>query len=182
MKLSDNKKVILLLGGARSGKSSYAQKLAITMGGNVIFIATGEPLDNEMKNRIDKHKKSRPKKWKTIEAPKNIGQIIKENAENIGTILIDCVTLLVSNLLCSEPDYPNAKKRIINEVNELINAMKVTKSNVILVSNEVGLGLVPDNKMGRHYRDLLGKVNQILADNADEIYFMIAGIPLKIKG
>lgn len=177
-----NKKIVLLLGGVRSGKSSYAQELAITLGGNVLFIATGEPLDDEMEHRIDLHKKDRPKNWKTIESSLHPSTVLREHNENTGTVLIDCITLLVSNLLGGEINCPDAENRIIDEVHELINAMKASRSNIIIVSNEVGLGLVPDNKLGRMYRDLLGKANQLLAENADEVYFMTAGIPLKIKG
>ena len=176
-----NKKIVLLLGGARSGKSSYAQELARTLGGSVLFIATGEPLDEEMKHRIDQHKKNRPEDWETVEASLHLGTVLREHDENTGTVLIDCITLLVSNLLGNENNYPDAENRIIDEVYKLISAMKASRANIIIVSNEVGLGLVPDNKLGRMYRDLLGKANQLLAENADEVYFMTAGIPLKIK-
>jgi adenosylcobinamide kinase/adenosylcobinamide-phosphate guanylyltransferase len=181
MRLPANRKIVLLLGGARSGKSSYAQEIATTLGEDVLFIATGQPLDEEMKERINQHKRNRPKGWKTIESTNHIGRVMKEHEGNTRTIIIDCITLLVSNLLGDEPDYFVAENRIIEEVNELDSAMKASRANVIIVSNEVGLGLVPDNKLGRIYRDLLGKANQLLAKSADEVYFMAAGIPIKIK-
>jgi len=179
--LPDNRQIILLLGGARSGKSYHAQALAEKFGGKVLFIATGEALDEEMKDRIDKHKKNRPKGWKTIESPWNISNVITEHEGYFDTVIIDCVTLLVSNLLGNETNYSNVEQSITDEIVTIINVMKTSKANIIMVTNEVGLGLVPDNKLGRIYRDLLGKANNLLAQNADEVYLMIAGIPVKIK-
>ena len=174
-------KTILLLGGARSGKSTLAQELAGQMGNKVLFIATGEPLDEEMKTRIEEHKKSRPKNWKTLEAPQNIGKALRAHIGDAEVIIIDCLTLLVSNLLKNETAYPEAEKQVLSEINELISIMKVSPAHFIIVSNEVGLGLVPDNNLGRVYRDLLGKANQLIAQYADTVYFMAAGIPLKLK-
>lgn len=176
-----NRKIILLLGGARSGKSTFAQELVSQLGKKVLFVATGEPLDDEMKTRIEEHKKSRPKNWRTVEAPHQIGKTLEKQIGDAEVVIIDCITLLVANLLGDDPNYPEAEKQITAEINELISAMKTIQSSFIIVSNEVGLGLVPDNKLGRLYRDLLGKSNQLLACYADEVYFMAAGIPLKIK-
>jgi adenosylcobinamide kinase/adenosylcobinamide-phosphate guanylyltransferase len=180
--MPDNRKIILILGGARSGKSSFAQRLAGQPGKKVLFVATGEPLDEEMKARIEQHRKSRPGSWRTLEARRNIGRALKGQVGDAGLVVIDCITLLVSNLLEAEIDYPEAESRLATEINELIAAMDMIKADVIMVSNEVGLGLVPDNKLGRIYRDLLGKANQSLANYATEVYFLAAGIPLKIKG
>ena len=125
--MSASRKTILLLGGARSGKSTLAQKLAGQMGNKVLFVATGEPLDEEMKTRIEEHKKSRPKNWKTLEAPQNIGKALIEQTGDAEVIIIDCLTLLVSNLLKNETDYPEAEKQVLSEINELISIMKASR-------------------------------------------------------
>ena len=176
-----NRKIIFLLGGARSGKSTFAQELAEQLGSKVLFIATGEALDDEMQTRIKEHKKGRPKNWRTLETPRNVGKTLKEHIGNSEVVIIDCLTLLVSNLLADELDYPEAEKRVMAEINELITTMDAIRANFIIVSNEVGLGLVPDNKLGRIYRDLLGKANQLIAKRANQVYFLAAGIPLKLK-
>jgi adenosylcobinamide kinase/adenosylcobinamide-phosphate guanylyltransferase len=180
--LSDKQKIILLLGGARSGKSNLAQKLAESTEGSVIFIATGEPLDSEMEARIVRHKKNRPEEWQTIEASRNVGRTIKEKIIDDDVVIIDCITLLVSNLLPDDSDYEMAEEVVLTEINELIAAMKERNGVFIIVSNEVGSGLVPDNRIGRIYRDMLGKANQLLAHNADEVYVLFSGISVKIKG
>jgi adenosylcobinamide kinase/adenosylcobinamide-phosphate guanylyltransferase len=179
--MAANKKIVLILGGARSGKSAFAQRLAGQSGRKVLFVATGEPLDEEMKTRIELHQKSRPESWRTLESPRSVGRALKGQVGDADLVVIDCITLLVSNLLEAEIDYPEADNRLAAEIKELIAAVDTIKADVIMVSNEVGLGLVPDNKLGRIYRDLLGKANQSLAHYATEVYFLAAGIPLKIK-
>jgi len=176
------KQIILLLGGARSGKSHYAQQLAGQLGGKVLFIATGEALDEEMQARIAEHKKARPKNWRTLEIPAGIGKGIEKGIGDAEIVLIDCLTLLVSNLLRDEPDYPEAEKRAMSEINELIAAMNKLDASFIIVSNEVGMGLVPETRLGRIYRDLLGKANQLLANHATEVYLMVACLPVRVKG
>jgi adenosylcobinamide kinase/adenosylcobinamide-phosphate guanylyltransferase len=178
--LSDNS-IILLLGGARSGKSNLAQKLAVEMDKPVTFIATGEPLDMEMQERINRHKHDRPDNWQTIEAPQHIGKIIKEHITDNSVVIIDCITLLVSNLMTDQTDYEEAEKVVLAEITELITAMRKLHSTFIIVSNEVGMGLVPENRLGRMYRDVLGKANQTIAQHANEIYVLFSGIPLRIK-
>lgn len=161
--------ITLILGGARSGKSSFAQKLA--EGRKVLFVATAEALDDEMKARIEEHRRSRPSTWRTLEATARLGKKIAENAGDAEVIIIDCITMLVSNAL------RDAEK----EVDELIDCMNKVNADFIVISNEVGLGIVPENKLSREYRDTLGLVNQRLTECADEVFFMIAGIPVKIK-
>lgn len=176
----DNR-IVLLLGGARSGKSSRAQEMAAQTGGKVLFCATAQPLDDEMKSRIVTHKNSRPRDWDTVEIPINIAGILGKTAPDYDTVIIDCITLLVSNCLGKDPYNKKAVQAVDDEIAALINVMKIKQSNYIMVSNEVGSGLVPDNRMGRIYRDILGQVNQRLAKAADEVYFMAAGLELRMK-
>jgi adenosylcobinamide kinase / adenosylcobinamide-phosphate guanylyltransferase len=175
------KQTILLLGGARSGKSHYAQQLAMELGGKVLFVATGEALDEEMQARIAEHKKDRPRNWRTLEIPVSIGKGIEKGIGNADVVIIDCLTLLISNLLRGEPDYPEAEKRVVSEINELIAVMDKLDASFVVVSNEVGMGLVPDTRLGRIYRDLLGKANQLLASHATEVYLMVACLPVQVK-
>lgn len=175
------KQTILLLGGARSGKSHYAQQLAGELGSKVLFVATSEALDEEMQARIAEHRKDRPKSWRTLEITTGIGKGIEKQIGDAEVVVIDCITLLISNLLHGQPDYPEAEKRVIAEINELIDAMDRLDPSFVIVSNEVGMGLVPDNKLGRIYRDLLGKANQLLAGHATEVYLMVACLPVQVK-
>jgi adenosylcobinamide kinase/adenosylcobinamide-phosphate guanylyltransferase len=175
------KEITLILGGARSGKSHYAQQLAGELGDKVLFVATGEALDEEMQARIAEHRKNRPKSWRTMEIPTGVGKAIEKQIGDAEVVLIDCLTLLVSNLLSVDIDYPEAEKRVISEINELIAAMDKLDASFIIVSNEVGMGLVPETRLGRIYRDLLGKANQLLASHATEVYLMVACLPVRIK-
>ena len=176
------KQIILLLGGARSGKSHYAQQLAGELGSKVLFVATGEGLDEEMQSRIDVHRKARPKNWRTLEITIGIGKGIEKQIGDAEVVVIDCITLLISNLLHGEPDYPEAEKKVLSEINELIATMDRLEASFIIVSNEVGMGLVPETKLGRIYRDLLGKANQLLAGHSTEVYLMVACLPVQVKG
>lgn len=166
--------LILVLGGARSGKSRFALKLCEDKEA-VAFIATALPLDSEMEERIKRHKVERPSHWKTIEEPIDLLKALKDASSSLY-IIIDCLTMWVSNLL-----ERNSDEEIIELAKEVSLFSKEIKGNVIAISNEVGLGIVPEYPIGRRYRDLLGKVNQIFAENADKVFFMIAGIPLEVK-
>ena len=174
-------KIILVLGGARSGKSTYAQQLAEASVGNVLFCATAEPLDADMKKRIRLHRKARPKSWRTLEAACDLPAALAQVVQDYDTVIIDCITVLVANLAGKRGAAARLEKDIFNEIASLIALMQQRGSSYILVSNEVGLGVVPHYRMGREYRDTLGKVNQQLAAAADEVYFLIAGIPVRIK-
>jgi adenosylcobinamide kinase/adenosylcobinamide-phosphate guanylyltransferase len=196
------KKFILILGGARSGKSSFAQSLVAKLGGKVLFVATGEPLDEEMASRIEEHKKRRPKNWRTLEIATRVGQKLQGQIKDADVVFLDCITLLVSNILTKEDKkllssplmgedegegatteaISPAETQVMAEMEDLLDCIDKHGGNFIVVSNEVGLGLVPDNKLGRIYRDLLGEANQLLAQHASEVYFMVSGIPVKIKG
>jgi len=170
-------KLTLILGGARSGKSTYALSLAGKRK-KVAFIATCQGLDKEMQERILKHQKARPKHWKTFEEPRNPAALIARIGNGFDCIIIDCLTLLVSNLILAK----NKEKAILEKCAALLFCLRKNKAKVILVSNEVGLGIVPLTKLGRNFRDIAGKVNQLAAKEADEVIFSVSGIPLKIKG
>ena len=174
-------KIILLLGGARSGKSAYAQELAGLAGCRVLFCATAEALDGEMQSRIDKHRLSRPPNWATFEASRDIGKALGPHASKYDAIIIDCITILVANVIGDDTEAEKAESAVDAEILSLIEVLKRRQSNYILVSNEAGSGIVPDNRLGRLYRDELGKTNQKLAAISDEVYLLTAGIPLKLK-
>jgi adenosylcobinamide kinase/adenosylcobinamide-phosphate guanylyltransferase len=187
-KQENNMKSILITGGARSGKSHYAQEMAAQSGKAVLFVATAQAGDEEMRRRIEIHRKSRPASWHTLEAPLKVGERITSEAGNTQLVLIDDITLLVNNAIGgllsadgTDIDEGQAETATAGEINGLINCMKNVKADFVIVTNEVGLGLVPDNKLGRVYRDLLGKANQSLAKEVDEVIFMISGLPLKVK-
>jgi adenosylcobinamide kinase/adenosylcobinamide-phosphate guanylyltransferase len=170
-------KSILITGGARSGKSRFAQKLAVEAGGKVLFVATAEAKDEAMSLRIEAHRESRPKDWKTLEAPLGISEIIGQHISEAKIVVIDCITMLVANILLQG----RGEEAVFKEIEALITQMGRLEATFILVTNEVGLGLVPDNELGRRYRDCLGKANQLLARHADEVYLMVAGIPVRLK-
>lgn len=178
------KEMILILGGARSGKSAYAQSLIEGNGGQVLFVATATAGDEEMASRIRAHIVNRPRHWKTLEAPLHVGDAIQKT-EQTEWILLDCVTLLISNLMMSMPEALDEKEVLMvvqQEIDELIAAYQSHPGRWVIVSNEVGLGLVPPYPLGRYYRDALGRANQQLAKVADKVIFMMAGIAMKIKG
>ena len=166
-------KITLILGGARSGKSQLAIKMAKEKGKKVAFIATCRPLDREMKKRIGLHKKVRPENWKTFEEPEDVGLLLEKIGNNFDVVILDCLTLLVSNLLLKGL----REKSIEQKIRKIMNP----KANLIIVSNAVGLGIVPDNKLARDFRDIAGKMNQVMAKKADNVFFMASGLVLKIK-
>jgi adenosylcobinamide kinase / adenosylcobinamide-phosphate guanylyltransferase len=180
-------KLTLVLGGARSGKSSYAEKLALQNGGNVAFIATAQALDEEMAERIEHHRHHRPVGWKTLELPLGIGKALQAEQIKTDVIVVDCLTLLISNLVMQVsspegvPDDKAAAQIVEQETGELLEAIEKSQAEWIVVSNEVGMGLVPAYPLGRVYRDLLGWANQRLASHADRVIFMISGIPMILR-
>lgn len=178
-------RLILVTGGVRSGKSDFAQSLAARFGGDrVLFVATAEGLDDEMRRRILAHQESRPPSWRTVEATNEVGRAVRDNAGGAAAVVIDCLTLLVSNTLLAlgdTPDPTEAEARAGAEVAAIVEAARAVDAAVIVVSGEVGLGLVPANPVGRLFRDVLGRANQRIAAAADSVYFMVAGIPLDVK-
>ena len=176
-----NKKLTLILGGMRSGKSSFAQELA-SSGDKVLFLATAEPLDHEMDARIRAHKKSRPDHWDTLEEPLELASALVPILHRYDTMLLDCLTVWVSNLLHSTPDFSANRRDIPSDVEALLDVYRRSEASWIIVSNEVGLGLVATTELGRAFTDELGRVNRLIAAEADIVYFMTAGISARIKG
>jgi adenosylcobinamide kinase / adenosylcobinamide-phosphate guanylyltransferase len=182
--MSTESKITLILGGARSGKSSYAQNQAEESGKSVTFLATAQALDDEMSIRIQKHRAERPTSWVTLEFPCDIASHVSQVESEV--VILDCITLLISNLLMQfvkddrveEAPFMTAVQK---EIDELIIAFRDREQEWLIVSNEVGLGLVPLYQMGRVYRDAIGWANQRLAREADRVIFMVAGIPTVIK-
>lgn len=185
-----SRKLVLVLGGDRSGKSQFAVTMASRISSQVLFVATAEPGDEEMRQRIQAHKRTRPAHWRTLEVPTGIGARLIREIKNQEVVIIDCLGLLVSNLLGKatgqarpdEIDVSKAQKLVDSEIKLLFKTISQIDASFVIVSNEVGMGLVPDNRLGRIYRDLLGGVNQKVAEKATEVYLLVAGLPWKLKG
>lgn len=178
-------KLTFILGGARSGKSHYAQRLAEKHGGRVAFLATATPGDDDMQTRILRHRAERPAEWTTLEIPHSIAATLRTSPLSADVILLDCITLLVSNLLfldsADPPDEDAATRRVDAEIEALLTLIESGPTQWIIVSNEVGLGIVPAYPLGRIYRDLLGRANRQLAARADKVTLLVAGIPVPIE-
>ncbi|KEI00417.1 bifunctional adenosylcobinamide kinase/adenosylcobinamide-phosphate guanylyltransferase [Clostridium botulinum] len=184
-------KIILVTGGARSGKSSYAENIAKDIKGNILYIATSIPFDDEMKHRVEKHKESRPKFWDTYEGYKDLHIVVKEKNNLYEGMLLDCVTIMTSNFMfeyigdkIEEADnttLDKVEKNILQNFEKLLNEVSIGNSTMILVTNELGYGIVPENKLARVYRDIVGRVNQYIASRANQVYLVVCGIPMKVK-
>lgn len=178
-----DKSFTLILGGARSGKSTYAQRLAQESGRPVVFVATAVAFDQEMADRIAVHRAERPAGWLTVEAPTGVGKAVLA-AYPTGIVLLDCLTLLANNVILNLPDPLDAlavQAALDVEVDGLLEAHAQGQADWLVVSNEVGLGLVPEYPLGRVYRDALGRANQRLASYASRVVFMVAGLPMVVK-
>ena len=173
-----------ILGGARSGKSTLAEQLA-RQGERVLYVATAEGRDEEMRRRIAAHRAARPEHWDTVEEPLELVAALRPIRDRYDTVLVDCLTLWVSNLLLQRQAAGEAvdaiENRILNASRELLHLVANSGGGWIMVSNEVGLGVVPGSPLGRAYRDLLGRVNQMVAAQARDVYLMVAGLPLQVK-
>jgi adenosylcobinamide kinase / adenosylcobinamide-phosphate guanylyltransferase len=168
----------LILGGARSGKSHYAETCAAESGLDVIYVATAQALDDEMQQRIKRHQQQRPAHWQLIEEPINLVSTLKDNANNKTCILVDCLTLWLSNQLCSEEN----KFQLQENINNLINILPELPGKIIFVSNEVSMGIIPMGEINRQFVDEAGRLHQRLATVCDKVTLMVAGIPSHIKG
>ena len=181
-------RLVLLLGGARSGKSSLAEAMArrLAPAGPVLYVATAQAGDDEMRERIVRHRESRPSCWRTLEEPLRVGERIAAEVGDARVVLLDCATLWVTNLLLAacgdrEDVPPAAEASVLAAVDALLVARRSIDATLIVVSNEVGLGLVPPYPLGRAYRDVLGRANQHLAAAADDVYLLVAGLPVDLK-
>ena len=169
--------LMLVLGGARSGKSRYAQSVAEARWRRPLYLATAEVLDDEMAERVKLHRQKRGPRWQHVEEPLAIAATLRDQAIECDGILVDCLTLWLSNVMLKEGEAACEQRK-----QELLDALRQRTRNTILVSNEVGLGIVPDNALGRKFRDLAGWLNQDVAAEADCVVFVAAGLPLAIKG
>lgn len=164
---------ILVTGGARSGKSRYAEQRTRELGSAPVYIATAEAFDAEMADRIAQHQQRRGPEWQTINAPLDLSQALKE-ADGRGPCLVDCLTIWLNNLMFHERDIAAATQKLISVIHKRVDP-------VILVTNEVGSGIVPENALARRFRDEAGRMNQTMAEAVDEVYVSISGMPLKLK-
>lgn len=172
-------KPVLVIGGCRSGKSSIALDLANAQDvSEKVFIATCQPLDGEMEDRVARHQADRGDDWQTVEEPVELAKAVADNARPGRVILVDCLTLWISNLVLAD----KTQDQIADKAKELAEVIQKAPCPVILVSNEVGAGIVPENALSRLFRDAAGKVNQIMAKACDQVQWVVAGIPVTIKG
>jgi adenosylcobinamide kinase/adenosylcobinamide-phosphate guanylyltransferase len=167
-------RITFILGGSRSGKSSFALDCASKLPGSKAFIATAQAFDEEMKERIERHKKERSADWKTFEEPTALPQILSRISEDHDVIIVDCLTLWLSNLIMNDT-------AVDADIESLLSAAATCPSCIFIVSNEVGMGIVPENALARRFRDLAGTLNRRVAEIANVVYLVAAGIPLKIK-
>ncbi len=182
--------MILITGGARSGKSRLAEQLAAKHGNQILYIATSVVTDTEMAERILIHQQTRPAEWKTYEGYLDLGQVIREHGANCDAIMLECITTLVTNLIFDKTgdipaenmDFAAIETRITAQIDDLIDACLRCPCPIYLVTNEVGFGIVPDNLLARRFQDIAGRVNQRLAASAREMYLVVSGIELKMKG
>lgn len=182
--------IILVTGGARSGKSSFAESLCKSQNNKTAYIATSVAFDDEMKNRVKKHQESRPKEWKTYEIYKDIYSIVEELDQKYNTVIMDCITLMVNNLMftyniemdkATSEELNELENYIKNQLTKLLEAVKKTNLYFVIVSNEIGMGIVPENKLSRIYGDFVGRANQLIGKYSEEVYLVVSGIPMKVK-
>ncbi len=174
MKTGARGSTTLILGGARSGKSAFAESLVLKSGLNPVYLATGAAFDAEMEERIARHRQSRGEGWLTVEEPRHITEAIKREAAADRAILIDCLTLWLSNLMFAEAE-------IEAETETLVDAILQASGPIVLVSNEVGSGIVPENALARRFRDAQGRLNRRIAEAVDQVILVTAGLPLVLK-
>ncbi len=173
-------KIIFITGGARSGKSSFAVEEASALGGRKAFIATAEALDDEMRERVERHRRERGEDWDTFEEPLRITDLLSRIKERYNVVVLDCLTVWLANLMAEEgrgkaEDCGRAVDEFVDSLNSLAGCA------LFIVSNEVGMGIVPDNQVARRFRDLAGSLNQRVAGIADGVYLTVSGIPVRIK-
>jgi len=184
-------RILLVTGGARSGKSSFAEQLTAGLGAAIAYIATAHPFDDEMADRIAKHRLQRPTTWRTFEAPDRPSTVIAAEGHAFDALLLDCLTVMTTNRILAQPvdwDHPpvarmtEVEARVMAEVEAIVAAVAESRADLVAVTNEVGCGIVPGSPMARFFRDCAGRVNQRMAAAAAEVYLVVSGIPVRIKG
>lgn len=184
-------KIVLVTGGARSGKSSFAESYIKECGEKIAYIATSIPFDEGMQDRVKKHKAQRPSEWTTVEKYFDLHKIIKDIKVNHDSALLDCLTIMCSNIMFADNQYDfntiareeidSLEKLILSQVDMLLGEARENELSLIIVTNELGMGIVPENRLARIFRDIAGKVNQLVAKKSDEVYFVVSGIEMKVK-
>ncbi len=174
-----SRKIIFITGGARSGKSSFAIREASLIPGRKVFIATAQATDDEMVERIERHQRDRDPVWETLEEPLQVSKAIEEMSERYDVLILDCLTIWLSNVMWSGADIDLEIENLIRSLERFSGS---SSSQLFIVSNEVGMGIVPANEMARKFRDLAGILNQKIAKVSSEVYWTVAGIPVRIKG
>lgn len=184
-------RITYVTGGARSGKSTFAEKYILEKDSSRVYIATAIAFDQEMKLRVEKHREQRGSNWLTIEGYKNLRELLEEKVTDQKIILMDCLTNMVSNLMIMEGEYDwdNISKEdlfkledgIRSEVEEILKYTEEKDIELVVVSNELGMGLVPPYALGRHFRDIAGRMNQLVAERSEAAYLIVSGIPMKLK-
>ena len=190
----EDDRMILVTGGARSGKSRYAEQLTMAAGGRWLYIATGKVFDAEMARRVEKHKERRGDRWDTYEDHRRIDAFLREHRADYQSALLDCVTTFLTDILFdslgdvpedfdfSKPDYDRVQEEALAYMGRVLDAADEASLPLILVTNEIGMGVIPDTPLGRAFRDMAGIMNQYLAERAEAVYLMVSGIPVRIKG
>ncbi len=185
-----DRRLILVLGGVRSGKSAFAEDLAKQIGENVLYVATADVGDDEMRHRVEEHRRRRPESWRTVEIPLKVGMNLQASMEGADVVLIDCLSVLVANVLQQYGTdagddvvdaAANIEEFLREEMSDLLACYRGSSASFVIVSNEVGHGVVPPYPLGRIYRDVLGLANQYIAREADEVYMLVAGVPIELK-
>jgi len=185
-------KITFVTGGARSGKSTFAENLVREKGERILYTATAKAIDEEMVERIRRHQNNRPAEWDTLESYRGLGEVLPERSGQYQGMLLDCVTIMSTNLLFDHPamakeevsleEMNAAEAEVMAEIDHFIASFSRLQADLIMVSNEVGFGLVPEYPLARFFRDVLGRVNQRLAAAADEAYLVVSGLTVKLKG
>ena len=189
MKKGRGGRLVLILGGARSGKSRLAEEMALASGEKTVYLATATIQDEEMKHRVEIHKKRRPPDWVTLEEPLDLPGALEKISPETETVIVDCLTLWLTNMLlpgynqeATAAELENVETEISVALGRFCREAKERLFTTILVANEVGCGIVPESTLGRIFRDLAGRANQLVAKEADEVYFAVAGYLLRVKG
>ena len=184
-------RIILVTGGARSGKSSFAEQLIAGIGTDIAYIATARAFDDEMTDRINKHRLQRPASWQTFETTTGPSEVIASEGPHFAAMLLDCLTVMISNRMLAHPmdwDQPTVDQLneveadVMAEIEAIIGAVAASRADLVAVTNEVGYGIVPIAPLARFFRDCAGRVNQRMAAAASEVYLVVAGLPLRLKG